>query len=261
VGAIVVKTKAGESELEGLESQASQAGITVLAVSVPFSLESGIVPSIPSTKFPVTFTASFESTSDAAVAALRAALSAGHTVEIDVQGSGEENWERLEDLLTKATADGLDTGLIILSNILPPPHDLDLPIVKLLTHPFYHSYQSHIATLSFFPRAYLSYVPPAWNAPTPSIPQDAAVTSKEKKEWKRRIKMYLGPAVEAFGFERIIFGSAPSPVSRAQSNAGDWYEIAREAFAELGVDQESIDAVFGGNAQHIYAAAGSDGRA
>jgi hypothetical protein len=155
--------------------------------------------------------------------------------------------------------------------------------VKLLTHPFYHSYQSHIATLSFFPRAYLSYVPPAWNAPTPSIPQDAAVTSKEKKEWKRRIKMYrelhslcfclpfhplidlvcssVGPAVEAFGFERIIFGSAPSPVSRAQSNAGDWYEIAREAFAELGVDQESIDAVFGGNAQHIYAAAGSDGRA
>ncbi len=48
------------------------------------------------------------------VAALRAALSAGHTVEIDVQGSGEENWEKLEDLLTKATADGLDTGLIIL---------------------------------------------------------------------------------------------------------------------------------------------------
>jgi predicted TIM-barrel fold metal-dependent hydrolase len=70
----------------------------------------------------------------------------------------------------------------------------------------------------------------------------------------------VGPAVEAFGFGRIIFGSAPSPVSRAQSNASDWYEIGREAFAELGVDQESVDAVFGGNAQRIYAA-GSDGRA
>lgn len=69
----------------------------------------------------------------------------------------------------------------------------------------------------------------------------------------------VGPAVEAFGFERIIFGSAPSPASRARSNAGDWYEIAREAFAELGVDQESVDAVFGGNAQRIYAA--SSGRA
>ena len=115
------------------------------------------------------------------------------------------------------------------------------------------------------------------------MPQGAAVASKEKKEWKRRIKMYgellvhirflsplssidfdlvlqVGPAVEAFGFERIVFGSAPSPVSRAQSNAGDWYEIAREAFAELGVDQESVDAVFGGNAQRIYAAE-SNGRA
>jgi hypothetical protein len=131
VSAVVVKTS--ESELEGcvlrffvwfcqsgidrrhrLESQASQAGVAVLAVSVPFSLESGTAPSIPSTKYPVTFTASFESTSDAAVAALRAALNAGHTVEIDVQGSGEENWEKLEDLLTKATADGVDTGLIIL---------------------------------------------------------------------------------------------------------------------------------------------------
>ena len=29
----------------------------------------------------------------------------------------------------------------------------------------------------------------------------------------------------------------------------DWYEIVREAFAELGVDRESVDAVFGGNAQ------------
>ena len=62
--------------------------------------------------------------------------------------------------------------------------------MKLLTHPFYQSYQSHIATLSLFPRVYLSYVPPSWNAPTPPMPQGAAVASKEKKEWKRRIKMY-----------------------------------------------------------------------
>jgi len=252
--------KASPSELEGLESQASQAGLTILAASVPFNLESGTVPSIPSTNFPVTLSASFDTTSEAAVAALRAALIAGHTVEIDVHGSGEEIWERLEDLLTKATADRVDTGLIILSNVLPPPHDLDLPIVKLLTHPVYHSYQNHVATLSLFPRVYLSYIPPAWNAPTPPVPQDAAVTSKDKKEWKRRIKMYLGPAVEAFGFERIVFGSAPSPLSRAYSNAGDWYEIAREALAELGVDQESVDAVFGDNAQRIYGAP-SDERA
>jgi hypothetical protein len=97
-----------------LESQASEAGVDVLAVSIPFDLESGSIPSVPSTKYPVTFTASFDNISDAAVAALRAALSAGHTVEIDVQGSGEEGWERLEDLFTKATADRINTGLVIL---------------------------------------------------------------------------------------------------------------------------------------------------
>ena len=64
----------------------------------------------------------------------------------------------------------------------------------------------------------------------------------------------MGPIVEAFGFESIIFGSAPSPIFRTRSNAGEWYEIAHEAFAELGVDQESVDAVFGGNAQCIYVA-------
>ncbi|KAI0302488.1 hypothetical protein BC826DRAFT_984593 [Russula brevipes] len=288
VSAIVVKTS--EGELEVLDSQASEAGVAILAVSVPFSLESGTVPSIPSTKYPVILSAAFSSMSDAAVAALRAALSAGHTVEIDVQGSIEESRERLEDLLTKATADGINSGLIVLSprdsQCLPPPHDLELPIVKLLSHSTYLSYQSHVATLSLFPRVYISYVPPTWNAPTPPTPlgQDSATASKEKKEWKRRIKMYckfravrlsplqpqltsgcarslVGPAVEAFGFERIIFGSAPSSSSHAHSSAGDWYEIAREAFAELGVEQNSVDAVFGGNAQRIFSTSTSGGQA
>jgi hypothetical protein len=62
------------------------------------------------------------------------------------------------------------------------------------------------------------------------------------------------------GLDVSFFGSAPSPVSWAQSNASDRYEIGREAFAELGVDQESVDAVFGGNAQRICAV-GSNGRA
>src|SRR6266403_875350 len=75
------------------------------------------------------------------------------------------------------------------ANILPPPHDLDLPIMKLLSHPIYNSYHTHITTLSLFPRVYLSYVPPAWNVPMPPIPQAASVTLKEKA-WKPRIKMF-----------------------------------------------------------------------
>jgi predicted TIM-barrel fold metal-dependent hydrolase len=62
----------------------------------------------------------------------------------------------------------------------------------------------------------------------------------------------VGPVVEAFGYERIIFGSSHSSASNASSNAGDWYEIARESFAELGVEQEAIDAVFSNNARKVY---------
>ena len=58
--------------------------------------------------------------------------------------------------------------------------------------------------------------------------------------------------LEAFGYQRIIFGSSPSAASSAKSNAGDWYEIARESLAELVSYQEFVDAVFYGNANKVY---------
>jgi len=65
--------------------------------------------------------------------------------------------------------------------------------------------------------------------------------------------MYLGPAIEAFGYERIIFGSSPATSSTASaSNAGDWYSLARECIAEMGIEQSGVDAVFGANAKKIY---------
>ena len=67
----------------------------------------------------------------------------------------------------------------------------------------------------------------------------------------------MGPVVEAFGFQRILFGSsaaAPLTGSSPLSNAGDWYELARESFAELGVEQDAIDAVFAQNAKVVYGA-------
>jgi hypothetical protein len=48
-----------------------------------------------------------------------------HTVEIDVQGSEEENWERLKDLLTKATAGGLCECHREIA------HPSDLPLIPL----------------------------------------------------------------------------------------------------------------------------------
>lgn len=255
IGGVVVKIT--QDQLAGLEAQASEADVTVLSAAIQFDLEDAQAPIISSAKYPISLSTSFTKHSEQAAANLNAALKAGSIVDIDVQASGDSGLDGLEDLLTRAI-DGLEgRGTIILSNILPPPHDLELPIVKLLTHPTYQTYQAHIAALSLFPNLYVKFLPPAWNAPTPPTPpagKELVANEKEKKEWKRRIKMYLGPAVEAFGFQRILFGSAPSPSSHAISNAGDWYEIARESFAELGVEQPDVDNVFGGNAQRVYSA-------
>ena len=89
---------------------------------------------------------------------------------------------------------------------MPPPDDLTLPIVKLLTHPSYRTYQNHTASLSLSANLFVNFLPPAWGAPTPPTPPPPAAESKESKEaeaekairaenkekneWKRRIKMY-----------------------------------------------------------------------
>ena len=56
----------------------------------------------------------------------------------------------------------------------------------------------------------------------------------------------VGPIVEAFGTDRILYASSGSV------NPGEWYELAREVVAELGVDQEAVDAIFGGNANGVF---------
>ena len=64
----------------------------------------------------------------------------------------------------------------------------------------------------------------------------------------------VGPAVEAFGFSRIMWGSSPSHSSAAPLSFADWYELARGSWAELGVEPEDLDAVFYENAKRIYGA-------
>lgn len=65
----------------------------------------------------------------------------------------------------------------------------------------------------------------------------------------------VGPCLEAFGFERLVFGSAPTSADAATSSTAEaWYHLAYESFAELGVEQDAIDAVFGGNAKKVFAA-------
>jgi len=62
----------------------------------------------------------------------------------------------------------------------------------------------------------------------------------------------VAPVIEAFGSERIIFGSSPSSSSRTRSNAGNWYEIARESLAETGIEQAFVDNIFYANAARVY---------
>lgn len=62
----------------------------------------------------------------------------------------------------------------------------------------------------------------------------------------------MGFAVEAFGCQRIIFGSTPPASSQLTPKPDFWYEIARESIAELGVEQEDVDTVFAGNAKTVY---------
>jgi predicted TIM-barrel fold metal-dependent hydrolase len=62
----------------------------------------------------------------------------------------------------------------------------------------------------------------------------------------------VAPVIEAFGSERIIYGSSTSTASRTPANAGDWYEIARESLVETGIEQALIDNIFYANADRVY---------
>ncbi len=200
-----------------LQSLSSKVPIIGASVSVDFTNGvSDAVKELSTTSKPrIALSTTFEQGGGQnGVNALAWALAHGHIADIDVQtniASGEAGWEALEDFVDKAsqTEDGQKKGTILLctsfqyfwrdlrwlisvcicaANILPPPHLLSLPIVKLLTDPSYVAYQSHIASLSLFSHVYLKFVPPSWGEPTPEA--TSKELSKEAKEWKRRIKMY-----------------------------------------------------------------------
>ncbi|EJD02996.1 uncharacterized protein FOMMEDRAFT_84801, partial [Fomitiporia mediterranea MF3/22] len=231
---------------------------SILAASIPLPAETGTIESVPTSaaasSVRIHFSATLDKSSPALIETIAHALKQGRIVDLHCDlGQTGSGWEVLENLIEKTMeAQEARKGKLVLSNILPPPHSLELPIVKLLTHQTYIAYQSYIASISLNSNIFLKFLPPAWGEPTPQASLNDL--SKEAKEWKRRVKMFLGPAVEAFGFQRILFGSSPSPAAAnsTSNNVAYWYEIARESFAELGVEQEDIDAVFSGNAKAVY---------
>jgi hypothetical protein len=174
--------------------------VKILSAQIPFRLEDGALPSLPtSTAFPISLTTSYSASTSqdpSAVAGLEAAIKSNLVVDIDIQGDYdtlETTWSGLADLLTKATASASIDRAVILNNLLPPPHDLSLPIVKLLTHPTYQAYQANIATFSLFQNTYVKFLPPDWSSKVGASTDEGELLSPgntNDKEWKRRIKMY-----------------------------------------------------------------------
>jgi len=247
-----------ESALKDLKTSTKES--QVISFIIPFELEKpdpAIETLLSTSTVATSLSTIFKKSSPEAIEGLTWALKRGRTVDIDIQATLSDSLlEGFEDLIAKATA-GLEVvPPIVLSNILPPPLNLDLPIVKLMNHPTYLAFQSQVAALSLIPQVCVKFLPPDWDAPTPQTPFPGspveAADTQQINEWKRRIKMYLSPVMEAFGYERIIFGSSPSSSSKGASNVGDWYEIARESLAELGIEQAFVDGVFYGNAEKVY---------
>ncbi|KAF7361806.1 hypothetical protein MVEN_00524800 [Mycena venus] len=208
----------GEKFVAGLQTNGP--GVPILSLMVPFELQAaqhGLPPYTSGLSIPLSFSTSFSKATPEAVASLKWALSQGRPVDIDVRTAlSDSAFEGFEDLLSKAIADLPSVPPIIISSMLPPPHDLSLSIVKLMKHPSYRSFQSQTAALSLFPELHIKFLPPMWDAPTPATPLTTTAAAseanaKQLKEWKRRVKMYLGPVMEAFGYQRIIFGSFPIP--------------------------------------------------
>jgi hypothetical protein len=246
--------------------------VPVLSLSVPFPLENGPPAELPAhlaqiNPSQLALSISFTRFSDSLAAGIKWALKAGHVVEIEIKSELKDGEEGVEELFSKVYDENPQDGekkAIVISNVLPPPSSIEIPLVKLLANPDYNAFQSHIGQIAFNPNLYIKFLPPQWNAPTPQSPtrpdtkisrgedEDEVPGEEEKNEWKKRIKMYLGPVIEAFGFSRIIFGSSPISTTGPPSNASDWYILAKESLVELGVEQADVDAVFGGNARQVY---------
>lgn len=70
-------------------------------------------------------------------------------------------------------------------------------------------------------------------------------------EWLAHDRVVV-PVLEAFGFERIIFGSSPASASGSPTLAENWYNLVLESFRELAVSQDEMDRIFIDNAERVY---------
>lgn len=147
------------------------ASAPIITVTVAVALQNGISqpPSfLSNAPFPIHISAAVSKplVSPSFVEGVRCVLDAGTPLELDVTGNAVDDtqgYDYLVELITNAQeASQKKTTPIIIANILPPLSTIDLPIVKLLSHPEYLAYQSHVGSLSLVPHTHLKFIPPAW---------------------------------------------------------------------------------------------------
>ncbi|WVR04290.1 hypothetical protein IAU60_001290 [Kwoniella sp. DSM 27419] len=181
----------------------------------------------------------------------------------------DKEWDVLEEAVNALdgcwakpdTADRGDrAGRVVISGILPPP--LTRPSGSLARTDEYELHLARLASLSLHANVYLKALPPVVDVS--ADPQGRWWDDREELE--RVLRMYISPAIEAFGTHRLIFGSSPalpleevtkaSPVPGEVEQPipdGEWYSVLRRMISQLGEGQEAMTGVMGGNAAVVYA--------
>jgi len=248
--------------VQSLQSGAVDA--PVLAVLTPFALDSTEVLAHLSATVSPALTAVYDGATPVVVEAeedskdqaqaessvknLRWALQHGRVVDLDIQGGiiaiDPSVYDSLLNLLAKAIRSGTSTKRtpIVLTNALPPPLDSITPVVALMNHPAYNTYRQRVSSLSLFEDVYVKLLPPAW----------VSTELGERQELKNILILFIVPVLEAFGFERIIFGSSPAFADGSPALAESWYKLVLGAFRELAVSQDEMDKIFIDNAERVY---------
>ena len=76
------------------------------------------------------------------------------------------------------------------------------------------------------------------------------VTEAHYDRWTAdQLRPYFDVALEAFGAERLMFGS-DWPVATVATSYGGWIDLVKRWIAELSESEQG--AIMGGNAQRIY---------
>jgi len=261
----VVLSSNGHAPETILASLPSIVDAPVLSVLLPFALDStttpeyqsplaaltavydGATPVVPDAEDDTKVKAQVETP----VNNLRWALQHARVVDLDIQGSiaaaDTSFYDSLDNLLTKSIKSDTDTKRtpIVLTNVLPPPLDSVLPVVMMVNHPAYTTYRQRVSLLSLFDCVSVKLLPPPWLL-------TKSPTDNPDKELKNILKLLISPVLEAFGFERIIFGSSPAFGAGSPALAETWYNIVLESFRDLAVSQDEMDKIFIENAERVY---------